>query len=133
MNKSNKDDISKLFIDFANKVRKLEMSSFQEIIENGFDIIPKKSKVGIKSSINEIDQFDIDDFIIKLEKCDTRESGIDLLDGKNLTKQYLESILKKLSIPVQKIDNITVLKDKIIEATIGFKIRSKAIQSYNEN
>ena len=41
----------------------------------------------------------------------------------------LSSIAKLLDIPVSKKDNIEHIRSKIIEGTIGFKLRSQAIQT----
>lgn len=42
-----------------------------------------------------------------------------------------ETIAKRMDIPFQKKDTIERLKEKIIESSIGYKIRSQAIQGNN--
>jgi len=44
------------------------------------------------------------------------------------SKIDIENIAKKLDVPFQKKDSIEKLKYKIIERTIGFRLRSQAIQ-----
>lgn len=62
-----------------------------------------------------------------LTKTYSREEAEELL--KDFKKANLKALAKKLDIPVQSNDNISRLKEKIIESTVGFKLRSQAIQS----
>jgi hypothetical protein len=63
----------------------------------------------------------------KLAKIDSREQAEELL--KDFKKAELQRIAKGLDIPTQKNEGIVRIKEKIIESTIGFKLRSQAIQS----
>ena len=51
-----------------------------------------------------------------------------MLDDKYPSKKVLEVIARKLDIPITRQDKIEDLRDKIVEATVGAKIRSQAIQ-----
>ncbi|EJG0422291.1 hypothetical protein C4D12_RS22250, partial [Vibrio parahaemolyticus] len=66
--------------------------------------------------------------INELKNCESRESGINLLTENFKNKKELEYFAKKLDIMILKQDRIDVIKDKIIEATIGALLRSNAIQ-----
>lgn len=57
-----------------------------------------------------------------------KEKGKAYLESLNLRKVQYEKILKELDSPFDKKDSIARLISKIIEATIGFRLRSQAIQ-----
>ena len=63
-----------------------------------------------------------------LELSNSREEGAALLKEKCSTKEELTRLAKYLDLPVQKLDKIDQISERIIEATIGFRIRSAAIQ-----
>ncbi len=64
-----------------------------------------------------------------LQKVHSRSEAEELL--KNSKKTDLQKLAKALDIPVQSRDNISKIKEKIIESTIGFKLRSQAIRNSN--
>ncbi|OFX31054.1 MAG: hypothetical protein A2X08_18310 [Bacteroidetes bacterium GWA2_32_17] len=71
---------------------------------------------------------EVDLIISELYKINNRIEGENLLLSKCTKRFEWESVLKKLDVPFQKRDNIEKLKNKIIERTIGFRLRSQAIQ-----
>jgi len=62
----------------------------------------------------------------QLTKIDSRQQAEELLQ--DFKKGDLQRIAKDLDIPTQKNEDILRIKEKIIESTIGFKLRSQAIQ-----
>lgn len=71
---------------------------------------------------------DVDDVIKELTGKATRQDAQSFLDNKFSNKKILEQIARKLDIPIIRLDKVDVLRDKIVEATVGAKIRSQAIQ-----
>jgi len=63
-----------------------------------------------------------------LQAFNSRDEGIRYLDAMCTTKNDLIKIARYLDLPVQKKETIKQIRDKIIEATIGFRVRSAAIQ-----
>lgn len=63
-----------------------------------------------------------------LNAFDKRDQGIDYLNKKTKTKEDLVQLAKYLDKPIQKNDNIEQIRDKVIESTIGYRLRSAAIQ-----
>jgi hypothetical protein len=59
----------------------------------------------------------------------TREEGIDLLESLGLTRESLREIATAMDLPTPKTDTVARLKDRIVEATIGYRLRSSAIRS----
>jgi hypothetical protein len=95
----------------------------------------QKGACNIKFVYNELDNTNNKDssnsinyIILEFSKMKTRKEGEEYLLSQKLKKLDLENILRKLDIPFQKKDSMERLKDKIIEGTIGFRLRSQAIQ-----
>jgi len=58
----------------------------------------------------------------------TRQDAQLFLDSKYSSKKALEAIARGLDIPIIRQDKVEDLRDKIVEATVGARIRSQAIQ-----
>lgn len=63
-----------------------------------------------------------------LKSCQTREDGNGLLDQRIGSKEDATRLAKLLDIPIQKTDTIDQIRARTIESTIGFRIRSAAVQ-----
>lgn len=83
---------------------------------------PKEDSLGATSNI------DADDVIKTLTSKATRLEAQSFLDSNFSNKKMLEQIARRLDIPIIRQDKVEVLRDKIIEATVGAKMRSQAIQ-----
>jgi len=115
---------------FLQKLTEMDMLD----LENGdkeikFEIMYKEKHIAKTFSIDESSMLDI---ISELNKMTSRENGLELLNNKCSLRQDYESIAKRIDIPHSKKDTIDKLKEKIIEGTIGFRLRSQAIQDKNE-
>ena len=64
----------------------------------------------------------------ELHRLRSREDGERLLQNEAPNRPALESLARFFQLPVQKDDTIERLRAKIIENTIGSRLRSKAIQ-----
>ncbi len=63
-----------------------------------------------------------------LQNLSSREDGENLLREKTFNRNKLETLARYLQLPVQRDDTIEKLRDKIIERTIGSRLRSNAIR-----
>lgn len=118
------------YISFLKNLSKEELNSLsKKEMEIVFEI---KNKQNIQKNIERlISEQEVNDIILKLSSMNERLEGENYLKPLKLSRQSLEVILKKLDIPYQKKDSISKLYDKIIESTIGYKLRSQAIQNNN--
>ena len=66
----------------------------------------------------------VSEVVKNLESMDSKKSGLDYLNKLNLNRSSLVNICKYLDIPKGTIDR---MKKDIVENTIGFRLRSKAI------
>ena len=69
-----------------------------------------------------------EDAIAQVTALPNRQDAQALLDAKFPSKKALEIIARKLDIPIIRQDKVEDLRDKIVEATVGARIRSQAIQ-----
>lgn len=69
-----------------------------------------------------------EDAIAQITSLPSRQDAQALLDSKFPSKKALELIARKLDIPIIRQDKVEDLRDKIVEATVGARIRSQAIQ-----
>ncbi|WP_426801940.1 hypothetical protein [Xanthomonas campestris] len=69
-----------------------------------------------------------EDAIAEITLMSSRQDAQALLDLKFSSKKALELIARKLDIPIVRQDKIEDLRDKIVEATVGARMRSQAIQ-----
>lgn len=126
--KNIKNSISKIFNILA---KELEKFSDKELA----DISSGKAKIKIdiinSSTSKKSIACDIDYQKVKsdLNSFQTREEGLEYLNLQCKTKKELTALAKIIDIHVQKSDKIDQLKEKIIESTIGFRLRSAAIQN----
>ena len=64
----------------------------------------------------------------KLHSLQTRELGMEFLSNELQTKVLAEKFARFLDLPVLRTDTIKTLHEKIVEAEIGSKLRSEAVQ-----
>ncbi|MGA6118714.1 hypothetical protein [Sphingobacterium anhuiense] len=120
------------YLTFLKKISQDDLEALQKKkMEIVFEIREKQRFVKSKEFL--FTDEEIDNIIEKLGSIEKREDGIIYLNGLNLGRLDVERILKKLDLPTMKKDTIQQLFDKIIENTIGYKLRSKAIQNNTHN
>lgn len=114
------------FLAFLNK---LPQAIVQEI-ENG----EKQIEINIISSFKEPNEpmsensIVVSEAITFLNSMQSREEASSYFSTNDLKKADLEAICKQLDLPLTKKENMKTLQEKIIEGTVGYKLRSQAIQ-----
>ena len=63
-----------------------------------------------------------------LRSSSSREDGYKLLEKYCPTKASLQTLARHLDLHVLRDDDATMIRDKIVEATIGFRLRSNAVR-----
>lgn len=71
---------------------------------------------------------DLADIVAKLTGAASRSDASKFLEDSFGTKKALERIARHLDVLVSKQDKAETLREKIIEATVGARLRSEAIQ-----
>ena len=121
-------------IKLLNEVKKTISDSSEEDLNKWINeelelsvqfVVRDKAK---KKKISEISDIEFEKWLQKLQTFKTREEGIIYLTDTFPRKNILEDFARFIEVPVTGKDKIELLKEKIVEATIGAIIRSKAIQ-----
>lgn len=127
MSKRKSNDYADFLALLAKHVSSFGEEDIKRVVSGEFEL-----KVNlVKRKSLEVDQhndltFDIQNIVKMLESIEDREHAKELLKGIN--KKHLEVIARSLDIAIQRIDKIEVVRNKIIEATVGARLRSIAIQ-----
>ena len=131
MKRTEKRIVVDLLRDLAEKIQSLGEREFDDLISGSVqmevNISPKVKEKGNEKR-EPISEAQMSDIRHALELSSSREEGAALLKEKCSTKEELTRLAKHLDLPVQKLDKVGQISERIIEATIGFRIRSAAIQ-----
>ncbi len=136
MKKSQKDVLVGLLRDLAKQVQALNDQEFENILTGmshiELRIISQGQNKGRlkKVRLTESQMLEIRN---ALEKMKTREEGAKLLKEKCKIKEDLILLSRYIDLPVQKSDKVKQLSERIIEATIGYRARSAAIQGIRKD
>lgn len=114
------------FLAFLNK---LPQALVKEV-ENGekridINVVPSSKKPDEPILQNSVV---VSESISFLNSMQSREEAYSYISSSDLKKADLEAICKQLDLPFTKKENIKALQEKIIEGTVGYKLRSQAIQ-----
>jgi hypothetical protein len=126
----NTADYNKLVRDFLKYLDSLSPEAISSVIYGNKKILftlsdenPHERKTTAQDAANHTGLID------RLSKSKNRDEAHALLA--ELSKASLLLLAKTLDTPTQKADTIERLRDKIVESTIGFRMRSEAIQAPN--
>ena len=126
--------VATLLRELANIIEALKETDFEAIIfgKAQLDIKIVTKVKGLQPSNQQI-TFDekLKAAVEKLSAMQTREEGESFLMEHFTTKDELIRLAKMIDIQIQKKDTISQIIERIIEATIGFRTRSAAIQASN--
>lgn len=125
--------LTKILRKLTKTVQKLEDSTFQELLENEFSLqiaitrkdeqacSPNRKGKGFSSK-------EINDIIDHLRAMEDREEAQEILEQRCNTKAKLGELVRALDLPLRKRDTKKRMIEKITDATIGYRLRSKAIR-----
>ncbi len=110
-------------------VEDLSDNDFAKITDESFNIeIHFKRKRTSENLIEIVQDADLVNIVESLVTFPNREAARQFLDTHFSSRKALEPIARKLDIPISKQDKIEALMGKIIETTVGARVRSQAIQ-----
>ena len=70
----------------------------------------------------------INELVAKLTAFPSRADASQFMEANFETRKTLDQIARHLDVPVLKQDKLEVLREKVIEATVGARLRSEAIK-----
>lgn len=131
MKKSQKDILAGLLRDLAKQVQAIDDQEYENILTGTarieLRVISQAQDKGRLKKVS-LTESQILEICNALEKLQTREEGAKLLKEKCKIKEDLIRLSKYIDLPVQKSDKVEQLVERIIEASIGYRVRSAAIQ-----
>ncbi|MCP4345939.1 MAG: hypothetical protein GY795_10495 [Desulfobacterales bacterium] len=113
------------------EINKLDDEDIKAVVDGNAEIVlqivPKEQISDCKTDS------DFEKIIQHIEKMTSSKDGVSYLKEHVPTKNQLKILAKKLDIPIRRTDKLDQIVEKIIESTIGFRLRSKAIQGADIN
>jgi hypothetical protein len=107
--------------DIEDVIKGKKCFTIENIVRKDEVIVKKKPKIDKVVSTNLINLEEL------LTKTHSRHEAEELL--KDSKKIDLQKLARILDIPIQSRDTLNKIKERIVESTIGFKLRSQAIQN----
>lgn len=124
-----KHQFSCAFQRLVEAVERLSEDNFSKLSDESFNIeIRLTRKRSKEESSTPTHDADLENIILKLTAFPNREEAQQFLETNFSTRKSVEIIARKLDIPISKQDKFETLRDKVIEATVGARVRSMAIQ-----
>ncbi|WP_175911897.1 hypothetical protein [Burkholderia sp. BCC1640] len=108
-------------------IRALSESDLQKLGDSNFDVQIKFSRRRIDDA-PQVSTFPLEMVAAKLTAFDDRREAQIYLRSVAETKKDLERVARHFEMVISKQDTVDVLADRIIETTVGARLRSRAIQ-----
>lgn len=126
---STKQQVVALFRNFARQIQAMDESTLNRVLEGGFRIdadLPSKPKQARKKPACSDEQLSALKEV--LSKIDNHEAARQAIGDSLRSRAQLVSFARALDIPAPKNATSDELKDRLVDATVGFRVRSAAIR-----
>jgi len=125
----NKDVFVVLLRDLARQISNLDEGDFQDILDGAAKLqITVQPSRRPPAKRQKLSNTEYEAIVRELGKMNSREDGLRLLDEKAVSKEELTRLARIVDIPVRKGEQVDILRSRLIEATIGHRLNSAAIQ-----
>ncbi|QDT02203.1 hypothetical protein K227x_05750 [Rubripirellula lacrimiformis] len=135
MARSDKDLFVSILRDLARQVAALDDADFEDIASGAaklqLGLQGRRGQATAKPAAKSTEE-DFRELIKQLQTVATREEGEKLLNEEAALKDELTRLAKCIDVPVRKGDQLDLIRSRIIEATIGYRLSSAAIQGSHE-
>jgi hypothetical protein len=122
-------NIITIFRRISEAVESLSVDEIKRLSDPQYEVEVKAIRRRSKDElVTPVDLVNVDEIIKELFSSATRQDAQTYLDSKYSSKKLLELIARRLDIPILRQDKVEFLRDKIIETTVGARLRSRAIQ-----
>ena len=126
---STKQQVVALFRNFAKQIQAMDEVTLSRVLEGGFRIdtdLPRKPKQTRKQSACSDQQ--LRELKAALSEIDSHEEAKLVIGNSLRSRAQLVSFARALDIPAPKNATSEEIKDRLVEATVGFRVRSAAIR-----
>ena len=126
-----KDTLSifKRLIDALDRMSEIDLS---KLYDESYDVEIRLIKRKSKEENLVFEEVDLKSLVRIITDLPSREDAEVFLIENYSTRKLIEPIARYLDIPSSKQDKIEVLRNKIIETTVGARIRSQTIRSVSD-
>ena len=129
---NNKKAISNLLLSVNKLVNRLSTEEL-DILESGkfelsLNITKGKHFKGDKQATATLDESYLKSISEQLDSAKSREDGLVIIESSLKNKNELEIFAKHIDVAVLKSDRVDKIRDNIVDATVGARLRSSAIQ-----
>lgn len=130
MNKNNSQLIATILRRLAKEIESLSDDELKCLADQPARLLAPQAPQGRSALAKQtgLDGFDAASLVNSLRELSSREAGLALLQEKVKGKERLVKVAKVLDLPITNRLTTEQVLDKVIEATIGFRIRSAAIR-----
>ena len=128
---SAKQQVVSLLRDLASQIQKMDDSEVESVLagESRLEIRPPQKKSKRQRTRNRYLDEESEKLQDALQNTDTREHARELIDSFLHTKEELTRFARVLDIPVPKSISSEQIKDRLVEGTVGYRLRSAAIRA----
>lgn len=126
---SAKQQVVSLLRDLASQIQKMDDSEVESVLagESRLEIRPPQKKSKRQRTRNRYLDEESEKLQDALQNTDTREHARELIDSFLHTKEELTRFARVLDIPVPRSISSEQIKDRLVEGTVGYRLRSAAI------
>jgi hypothetical protein len=127
---STKQQIVSLLRHFAKEIQAMDDEEVQRILDGELKMeirAPQRAKTKPRQArgCSDAELHELQD---SLGRTSTRERALELINAKLQSKADLTRFARVIDIPVSKEASSGVLRDRLVEATVGYRIRSAAVR-----
>lgn len=112
----------------ADAIERLSADEQSRLLDTAYEIELRPVRRRQKSSSIGEPELDISRLVSDLSAFDSRERALHHLIEVASTRVQVERVARFLDIPIAKHDKVEMLRDRVIEATVGSRLRSIAIK-----
>lgn len=112
----------------AQALERMSEDEISRLGDSNFDIEIKVIRRRAKEEVAPEALVNLEEIVAKLIKLPSRAAAAQFLGATFETKKNLEQVARYLDVPVLKQDKVEILREKVIEATVGARLRSEAIK-----
>lgn len=115
----------------ASFIRSLTPEEVEDLIHGRAKLVLGTRDARKRTNHRDLPAETIPDVLRTLRNLPTREAGASYLQEVAPTRASLAQIAVAMDVPVPKSDTVAKLRERIIEAAIGYRLRSDAVRGKN--
>ena len=131
---STKQQIVSLLRQFATQIQAMDDDEIQRILDGDLKMeirAPQSTGKRVRKATRCSDA-DLHELQNSLGRTRTRERAMELINAKLQSKADLTRFARVIDIPVPKEASSGILRDRLVEATVGYRIRSAAVRGKSD-